>query len=404
MSKILRLLALGDLLLCGRYDALADAGQAKGVFNPLLALLNDADIVVGNLECPLTASDDPRADKLCLRGDPRYADVMAAVGVDVLSLANNHLFDHGLAGFRDTDRALTDAGIAALGAGATLEDASRPRILERDGQRIGFLAYCHDSTRPSDFATADRFGVAPLEAPAVLADVRRWRGEVDHLILLLHWGLEYSPLPTPEQVQLAHAAVDAGVGLILGHHSHMIQGIETYRGAVIAYSLGNCTDSDVDWQGPTRGFEARMTQTDREGLALTVELGAEGVRLVARHPLWLNDAGQPEPATGARAEAILAQLDQRSQALDDPDLTRHWENALVAKRVLGPLQYWWSQGSLWDKIRRFRLSQFKTLYLLVATFVRIRLSRSEARWSLFNPRNDTRPMPYGGGEEEDARQ
>lgn len=399
MPKDLRLLALGDLLLCGRYDQFADAGQAQVVFSPLQALLTSADIVVGNLECPLTASEASRADKLCLRGDPRYANVLAATGVDVLSLANNHMFDHGLTGFQETSQALSEAGIGALGAGATLEAASRPLILERNGQRIGFLAYCHDSTRPSDFATAHHFGVAPLDAQAVLADVHRRRGDVDHLVLLLHWGLEYSPLPTPEQAQLAHAAVDAGVSLILGHHSHMLQGIETYRGAVIAYSLGNCTDSDVDWQGPTRHFESRMTQADREGLALIVELGPKGARLAERHPLWLNDSGQPEPVTGERAEAILAQLDERSRALDDPNLTSHWEEALVAKRVLGPLHYWWSQGSLWDKIRRFRPAQFKTLYLLIATFLRIRLSRSETRWSLFNPRNDTRPMPYAGDDE-----
>ena len=238
--------------------------------------------------------------------------------------------------------------------------------------------------------------MAPLDARGLIADVGRWRGQFDQLVLLLHWGLEYSPLPTPEQVELAHSAVDAGVGLILGHHSHMLQGIETYRGAVIAYSLGNCTDSDVDWQGPTRHFSCRMTDIDREGLALTVELSREDVRVASMRPLWLNDAGQPEPAVGERARAILDSIVERSQKLAENDLARKWEKDLVDRRVMGPLRHWWSQGSLTDKVRRFRPAQLKTLYLLLVTFVRIRLSRSESRWSLFNSRNDTRPMPYAG--------
>jgi len=253
MSRSITLGAVGDLLLCGRYDWLMRSGQAARLFGPLRETLASCDLVVGNLECPLTQVGIPRADKLCLRGDPAYADVLAEARFDVLSLANNHLFDYGLAGFRDTYQVLETAGIGVLGAGETLSAATQPLILERKGLlRIGFLAYCDGSTRPSDFAAHGHFGVASLDKDAVLADIRRWHTEVDHLVLLLHWGLEYSPLPTPEQVDLAHTAVDAGVNLILGHYSHMLQGIETYGGAVIAYSLGNCTDSDVDWQGPTR--------------------------------------------------------------------------------------------------------------------------------------------------------
>jgi poly-gamma-glutamate synthesis protein (capsule biosynthesis protein) len=207
-------------------------------------------------------------------------------------------------------------------------------------------------------------------------------------------------LPTPDQVELAHAAVDAGAGLIIGHHSHMVQGIEEYRGVVIAYSLGNCTDSDVDWQGPTRRFEARITETDREGLFLTAELTAAGSRVVDRIPLWLDDRGVPGPADDARAAGILARIEERSAALRTENLSQHWENQLVDKRVLGPLRHWWARGSLWDKVRAFHPSQLKTLYLLIVTFVRIRLSRSESRWGLFNPRNDTQPMPYAGEDQE----
>jgi poly-gamma-glutamate synthesis protein (capsule biosynthesis protein) len=395
----LRIEAVGDLLLCGRYDALARAGRASEVFAELPAGARPGVIRVGNLECPLSDQGAPRDDKLCLRGAPAYANVLAQAGFDLVSLANNHSFDYGPEAFEQTTEALGSAGVGFVGAGLDAESARRPLIIERGGRRIGFLAACHDSTKPSDVATGSGPGVAPLDS-ALLDEIGHWRGEVDHLVVLLHWGLEYSPLPTPDQVEFAHAAVDAGAGLIIGHHSHMLQGIEDYKGVVIAYSLGNCTDSDVDWQGPTRHFEARMTETDREGLLLTAELTGTGSRVIERVPLWLNDEGQPEPAHGEQASKILAHLDERSAALNADDLSRQWENKLVDKRVMGPLRHWWSNGSLWDKVRGFRPGQLKTLYLLVATFVKIRLSRSESRWGLFNPRNDTKPMPYTGEERE----
>lgn len=394
--------AVGDLLLCGRYDELMHSDQAGRVFGLMGEAFASSDIIVGNLECPLTKLGVARTDKLCLRGNPAYADVLAQAGFRVLSLANNHMLDYGLDGLRETRRVLDAAGIGAVGAGETLTAASQPLIAERNGLRIGFLAYCDRSTRPSDLATAAHFGVAPLDKDALLADIRRWRSEVDHLVLLLHWGLEYSPLPTPHQVDLAHTAIDAGVSLILGHHSHMLQGIEAYHSGVIAYSLGNCTDSDVDWQGPTRHYASQMTEADRQGLALTVELNSDGARVVGHHALWLNDSGEPEPAVGDRAATILALVEERSKALRDADLARDWANTVVDKRVLGPLRHWWSRGSLWDKIRGFRPSQLHTLFILIITFLRIRFSRSEARWSLFNPRNDTRPMPYAGDDDRQA--
>jgi poly-gamma-glutamate synthesis protein (capsule biosynthesis protein) len=392
--------AVGDLLLCGRYDAIAEAGLADSILARLPERPNT--FRVGNLECPLADGGEPRDDKLCLRGNPAYARSLAQAGFGLVSLANNHTFDYGPEAFEQTASALEASGVGFLGAGSDLDAARQPVILEREGRRIGFLAACHPSTKPSDMAGESQFGVAPLEPATLLADIAHWRNRVDHLLLLLHWGLEYSPLPTPDQVEVAHAAVDAGAGagLIIGHHSHMLQGIEEYKGVVIAYSLGNCTDSDVDWQGPTRLFEARMTETDRQGLLLTAELTSTGSRVIDRVPLWLNEEGQPVPAGGERASTILAQLDERSAALNADDLSRQWEDKLVDKRVIGPLRHWGSRGSLWDKVRAFRPSQLKKFYLLITTFVRIRLSRSESRWGLFNPRNDTRPMPYAGDEQE----
>jgi len=396
MNEPVRLFAVGDLFLGGRYDAIARAGRAAEVFAALRPLLERADIVAGNMECVLGNSGDPRPDKLCVRADPAYAGVLAAAGFDLVSLANNHSFDYGAGGLVDTRDRLEAAGVRTLGAGENAATAAEPVIVQRRGLRIGFLAFCHESTRPSDVAAGGKPGVAALESEAVIAAVQHWRAQVDQLVLLLHWGLEYSPLPTPEQVDLARRAIDAGAGAVIGHHSHMVQGVEQYGAGVIAYSLGNCTDADVDWHGPERHYSARMTESDRQGLGLLLELGAEQVRVAELCPLWLNDRGQPEPATGVRGQTILERIAERSAALGEADLSGRWEADLVNRRVMGPLRHWWSRGSLLDKVRGFRLSQVRTLLLLLSTYARIRWSRSERRWSLFSPRNDGRPMPYAG--------
>lgn len=387
------LAACGDILLHGHYHAIAESGGAAGVLHPLRSLLADADLVVGNLETVLAVGGTPRDDKLCLAGDPRYAQAFAAAGIDILTLANNHCLDFGPEGLAETRRYLDTAGIAALGAGSDLGEASQPLVVERNGLRVGFIAACHASTMPSAVATAHSPGVAPLEQGALLAAIAALKPAVDHVILLLHWGLEYAHYPTPEQVTLARRAVERGASAVLGHHSHSLQGIETYGGGVIAYSLANLTDADVDWQGPQRLYRAALTEVDRESVLLRLRLSRGAVEILDTIPLWLDDAGRPAPATGDRAEKIRRQLAEYSQALAGEDLATRWADTVIASRVAAPLASWWHSGGLWDKIRGFRPGQLVTLYLLLRTYLRIRFSRSESKWLLFNSRNDTRPMP-----------
>jgi poly-gamma-glutamate synthesis protein (capsule biosynthesis protein) len=386
--------AFGDVMLHGRYQALAEAGVAEDVFAPLAPVLAEADLVVGNLETPLAVGGTAREDKLCLRGDPEYARCLAAAGVAVLNLANNHCMDFGADALAETRAVLGDAGIACTGAGTTLAEATAPVIIERRGLRIGLLGACDPLTKPAPAATATCPGIAPLDPDALLAAVDALRPRVDHVVLMLHWGLEYSPLPTPEQVAFAHAACAHGVSAILGHHSHCIQGIEQRDGAVIAYSLANLTDDGVDLRTPIRHYLAPLTEVDRESVLLRLALHKDGVELLDPLPLWLDDAGRPTPATGERAGKILAQLGACTERLAvTGDLEAYWADSVIERRVAGPLLSWWQDGSLWDKIRRFRPGQLLSAWLLLETYLKVRFSRADDRWLLYNERNDTRPMP-----------
>lgn len=398
----LLLAACGDIMLHNRYQALADAGNAAHVFAPLRAQVEDIDLLIGNLETPLTRAGEPRADKLCLRGDPAYAPVLAETGFDLLSLANNHCLDYGDAALAETRQHLRAAGIAGIGAGADLSEAATPAIIERRGIRVGVLAACDASTKPAppaidadgDASRPARAGIVPLSADSLLPAIATLKQQVDHVIVLLHWGLEYSPMPTPEQVSLAHRAVEHGASVVLGHHSHCIQGIEHYKGAIIAYSLANLTDDGVDWQGPTRRYTAPLTETDRESLLLRLRLDKTSVEQLEPVPLWLDDDGRPTRATGERAQRILAHIASCSERLrSTEDLTAYWEDSVIERRVAGPLLSWWNDGSLWDKVRGFRPGQLISAWLLLRTYLQVKFSRSESRWMLFNERNDTRPMP-----------
>lgn len=393
-ERSLRLYAFGDVMLHGRYQTHADAGTAAGLFEPLAAILAEADLAVGNLETPLTATGTARADKLCLRGDPAYARHLAWAGVSVLSLANNHCMDFGADALAETRALLESAGIASTGAGADLAAATAPVIIERHGIRVGLLGACDPLTKPAPAATAATPGIAPLEPGAVLAAVDALRPQVDHVVLMLHWGLEYSRLPTPEQVQFADAAIARGVSVILGHHSHCIQGVMQRDGAVVAYSLANLTDDGVDHKTALRHYLAPLTEVDRESFLLRLVLHADRVALLEPVPLWLDDTGRPTVATGDRAEKIRAQLaDCTEQLADTADLEAHWADSVIERRVAGPLISWWRDGSLWDKIRRFRPGQLVSAWLLLTTYLKVRFSRGDDRWLLYNERNDTRPMP-----------
>jgi poly-gamma-glutamate synthesis protein (capsule biosynthesis protein) len=397
------LAACGDLLLHGRYDRIAQRGGAGRVFDGLRPLLSGSDLVVGNMETVLASTGTPRDDKLCLRGDPRYARSLADAGFRVLTLANNHCLDYGPDALRETRRHLEAAGVAVLGAGSDIEEATRPVVLEAKGIRLGFLAACHASTKPAPAATPARAGIAPLQAERLLDAIDSLAPRVDHVILLLHWGLEYASYPTPEQVELARSAIDRGASAVLGHHSHSLQGIETHAGGVIAYSLANLTDADVDWQGPIKHYSAGLTEADRESVLLRLRIDRDRVEILDRVPLWLDDDGCPAPAEGERAGKIERQLDEYSRKLADPDLAAFWEDSVIQSRVSGPLRSWWRTGSLWDKIKGFRPGQVVTLFLLIRTYLQVRFSRSESKWLLFNSRNDTRPMPAAGASKEDHR-
>lgn len=254
----------------------------------------ESDIFMVNLEHPVTTWSERVEKKFNFKMAPSHGAILVDAGVTLVNSANNHIFDYGLRGIEDTMRYLDSLGIPYTGIGRNLRDARRPVILERKGRKIGFLGYYGGG----DFAaTSDTPGYAPRYTQFILEDVKKLRNLVDYVVVNFHWGVERAPLPEEWQVTLARKVVDAGADLIVGHHPHILQGIERYRGAVIAYSLGNFV------------FGGNSRHTYETGVLKVVlsDQGAEVDLIPVSVRRW-----QPQPSKGAIRDSVLSLVRERS--------------------------------------------------------------------------------------------
>lgn len=180
------------------------------------------------------------------RTRPDRLGLLKGAGIDVVSAANNHIMDYDETSLMDTLSNLDKAGIAYAGAGRDIEAARMGRVISAGGVRVGFLAY-------SDFydifwsfsytrtfaAGEDKPGMAPAIKWMIQEDISRMKRSADFVVVSVHWGQEYMRMPDKAQIDRAHAAIEAGADIVLGHHPHVLQPFESYKGGLIFYSLGN---------------------------------------------------------------------------------------------------------------------------------------------------------------------
>ncbi|MBA3582813.1 MAG: CapA family protein [Gammaproteobacteria bacterium] len=234
------LAAVGDIMLGGSAEPYLKERGYDWAFDKTRDILQQADIAIGNLETPLTNKDIEYVPKTFrFKNAPdKTASALKNAGFDLVTLANNHSLDQGVEGLRDTFDVLQKYGIAYHGAGLNLDAARQPVIVERNNIKIGFLAY--SNTHPEEYwATARRGGTAFGAEQYIREDVSTLAQRVDVVVVSFHWGQEKSLVLRDYQKELAHAAVDAGAKIILGHHPHVLQGVECYKNAIVFYSLGN---------------------------------------------------------------------------------------------------------------------------------------------------------------------
>ncbi|NLB18729.1 MAG: CapA family protein [Syntrophomonadaceae bacterium] len=304
------LLAVGDVMLARKVERLTQANGDTYPFIKISSHLKEADLTFGNLESPLSDRGTPLPGKgIQFRARPQLAQTLQESGFNVLSVANNHSLDYDAPAFLDTIELLRGAGVLTAGGGQDLTEARQPVIIEKNGLKVGILAYTDFadiffdySYRRSFEATDERSGVAPLREEMILADLEELRPYVDVAIVSLHWGTEYSPVPDKSQQVLGRALLDGGADLIIGHHPHIIQGFEKYKNGLIAYSLGNFI------------FDQNQHVYTREGLILEVSLNPEGLGEIQVRPVFIDES-QPYLLEGQAAQKILENVQNQTRRL-----------------------------------------------------------------------------------------
>ena len=232
----------GDILFANAFKAAYDAGGIERVVSPeLLEQLKAADILMVNNEFPFSDRGEPMADKqFTFRCSPSYAKALNEMGVDIVSLANNHTLDYGRAALSDTFNALDGAGILYGGAGDSVDRAKEVQVVEVNGKKYGFIAVSRvvpsadwkiESATPGLFTCYD--------AAALIEVIKEAKQTCDFVTVFPHWGTEYSEQPNPVQRELAKQCMDAGADLIVGAHTHCLEGIGYIDGKPVFYSLGN---------------------------------------------------------------------------------------------------------------------------------------------------------------------
>lgn len=341
------LIAVGDVML-GR------GVQAEPrPFAAVSAWLGSSDLTTGNLEFAIDPAEDlsitptplstqDPSGPILLTAPAVSAQTLQEAGFDLLSLANNHSLDRGLKGLEVTAGILDQYGLASFGAGPDLAAAYTPRMLDVGGARLAFLAFnAIPSPRAAEWTgevrqtdAVDGWSLAGWDRDLALEAIRSAAQSADAVVVSIHWGYEYERRADPLQRDMARDMVEAGAGLILGHHPHVAQPGEAMDDAWVAYSLGNFV-FDQGQEGADQGFALRVF-LDRQGLravqALAVKTGLRPSLLPAEETRRLLglDLGAAETSTRAAAfrctadactlvetpEQDLAAYDQDRQPVD----------------------------------------------------------------------------------------
>lgn len=233
----------GDLLLSGailrQYDS---KGGIEGLIeDSLLSELLNADITMVNQEFPFSERGTPMEGKAyTFQAPPSRVVILEELGIDIVSLANNHTLDYGREALSDTFHTLEEAGISYVGAGEDLKRAKQMEVIEISNTRVGFLSASRVIPVASWNAGHSISGIfTTYSVDAMLEEIKEARNLCDLLIVYVHWGVEFEERPATYQINMAKAYIEAGADMVIGSHPHVVQGIEYYLGKPIIYSLGN---------------------------------------------------------------------------------------------------------------------------------------------------------------------
>jgi len=328
--------------LCAVGDIAAFHKDPESAFEYVGPILREADITFAQNERHYSERTDiaPRGGFTELTS-PKHAEAFKLGGFDVISFASNHCMDLGPEIMLETVSVLKKLGFAVIGVGKNIEEARKPAIIERNGTKIAFLAYA-SVLRTGYNATPERVGCAPIRAwtlyhqidyqpgtppqiitfpykddlEALLDDVKKAKAQADIVVLSFHWGIHFlHSVIAMYQKEVAHAAIDTGADIILGHHPHQLKGVEVYKGKPIFYSMGNFAfdlDYEVlnEWQRQSPDFNALLNHygwkfspgwtmypfppESRKSMIVKFNIADKKIQRASFMPVLINQKAQPK--------------------------------------------------------------------------------------------------------------
>ena len=289
-------ISFGDHYVCASFgvDSLLRSKPDLDVFGRVKHVLRRGDIVFGNLETVLSEAGLQRSQlhSMHMRGRPQYADHLVDGGFNVVNIANNHILQHGSEPFRETVEVLRSRGITVVGVAEANGLNCTPAMLEVEGTEYVFLGYGFEKDKY--FAGTTLYARASRKH--ILDDVQRYKRRDNVLICSFHWGAEFVPYPSLDQVGMGRSAVEAGCDLVLGHHPHVLNGFERYNDKYIFYSLGNFV------------FDQLWNPSCTKSMVIELTLEDEHIELASVYPVKIGLDYRPAVVPDDRFERELNQL------------------------------------------------------------------------------------------------
>ena len=313
----MKILIGADVVPTSATEELFVKGDAQALFGDVCALAEKMDRVIINLECALT-NHDGKIQKFGpnLKGAPECVNALVKLGVTDVMLSNNHVFDFGVQGLKDTMANLDRVGIPYTGVGENDTDSRKPYIIEQEGKKIGVINVCEHEY---SYALPDRMGANPYDPYLTMQDIRDLKKRVDFVIVLYHGGKEQCRYPSPRLRNLCREMVLCGASVVLTQHSHCIGCYEEYEGGHILYGQGNF---HFCWKGCEASWYT----------SLLVELTVEEDLKINFLPVVTYDTGI-DFAKGKDAEEIMQSFAKRNEELQNGKWRDGWHDFCESKRA-----------------------------------------------------------------------
>lgn len=295
---MVKLIAVGDIFLKTKFD--------EDPFKYIKTTFDQKDILFGNLEVVLSKKGK-KADKFALiYTDPGKVKYLNNAKFDVLNIANNHILDRDYVGLKNTIDVLNQNNLNYIGI--NILSKNREVLLEKDGIIFGFLGYTDGI-----YELEDNIEISVINKENILNDVTTLKNKCDFVIVSLHWGIENVFYPSPKQITIAREIIDAGATLILGHHPHVIQGLEKYKNGLIAYSLGNFN------------FDTKLSKSKTDkSIILSVNLNRNGILDYKIDPIEINENYMPMFVKDEIKYNELELISRLSESVITNEITENW--------------------------------------------------------------------------------